>query len=307
MFRHILALPAGDDPEQPVLRRAALCAARTSAIGVLDVVYEPAVESYLGNEEVYELVRGRVLAEHERKAAALAAALSAHGHEAFGRAVWNRQREAAVEAYVRSHDVDLVVATPLDGGRGGLSGSDWRLMARCPAPVLLVKGSGRVQYRNVVAAVDPFHAHAKPAQLDAAILATAAELCAHTGARLTVLHCFTPPEYFHTDSRLKTRDEEFEAGRRQALGSLLSAAGIPESVSRVVPGAPHVEIQALAERGEADVIVMGALARGHLRDFIIGTTAERVLYRVAADVLAVNPLEGRKHTRIVMPGASSRG
>ena len=38
--------------------------------------------------------------------------------------------------------------------------------------------------------------------------------------------------------------------------------------------------------------VMGVLARGRLKDWIVGTTAERVLYRVRADVLAVNAPRG---------------
>jgi nucleotide-binding universal stress UspA family protein len=43
----------------------------------------------------------------------------------------------------------------------------------------------------------------------------------------------------------------------------------------------------MAESGDADVIVMGALARGRLTDLFIGSTAERVLHGVAADVLAI--------------------
>lgn len=45
----------------------------------------------------------------------------------------------------------------------------------------------------------------------------------------------------------------------------------------------------MAERGEADVIVMGVLARGRVKDWLIGSTAERVLHRTRVDVLAVNP------------------
>lgn len=288
MFHRILALPCGHDPDQPVLRRAALCAARATETVVLEVAYEPAVEGYLGNEEVYELLRNRVVADRERSAAALAASLAARGHEASGRAVWSRQREEAVERFTRSNQVDLVVATPLDGGRGGLSSSDWRLMAMCPAPVLLVKGSGREQYRNIVAAVDPFHKHAKPAALDARILATAEKLRAQSGAKLTVLHCLPLPELFLGYDAPRARDDEMEQGRRQGVESLLREAHIGECAVRVVVGEPHVELQALAERGEADVIVMGALARGRIRDWLIGTTAERVLYRVRTDVLAVS-------------------
>jgi universal stress protein E len=230
-----------------------------------------------------------VLAEHRERAAALAAALAGRGIEAIGKTVWAARREDAVAEHARAQRTDLVVTTPFDSGRGGLSSSDWRLLATSPAPVLVVKGPSDRQYKRIVAAVDPFHAHAKPASLDARILGIAAQLQAQTGAALSVLHCFTPPEFFRADARLAPRDDEIEAQRREALAGLLRDAGMSETAARVVPGAPHAVLQEMAERGEADVIVMGALARGRLKDWLIGRTAERVLYRTSVDVLAVGP------------------
>ena len=40
MFRRIVVLPRGNDAAQPALQRAMLCAAPTSDIAVLDVVYD---------------------------------------------------------------------------------------------------------------------------------------------------------------------------------------------------------------------------------------------------------------------------
>jgi universal stress protein E len=179
--------------------------------------------------------------------------------------------------------------TPLDSGHHGLSSSDWRLLATSPAPVLVVKGPSERQYRNIVAAVDPFHAHAKPADLDAKILATATELKAQTGAALTALHCFTPQHYITPDARVAPRDDEVAARHLEALPGVLRDAGLPASAGQVVLGAPHAVLHGMAERGEADVIVMGVLARGRIKDWLIGSTAERVLHRTRIDVLAVNP------------------
>jgi nucleotide-binding universal stress UspA family protein len=48
-------------------------------------------------------------------------------------------------------------------------------------------------------------------------------------------------------------------------------------------------LQRMAERGDADLIVMGALARGRVKDFLIGSTAERLLHHARVDVMAVHP------------------
>jgi nucleotide-binding universal stress UspA family protein len=52
-------------------------------------------------------------------------------------------------------------------------------------------------------------------------------------------------------------------------------------------------IKKLVAGGEADVVVMGVLARGRIKDWLIGSTAERVLHGVPVDVLAVKPLQLR--------------
>jgi len=289
MFERIVVLPQGDDPSQPALLRAALCAARASRVIVLDVVHEPLLDGYMGNTAVYEPLRQRVLTERREHADALADALTRRGTPSIGMSVWAARREDAVAELARSGRVDLVVATPLDGGHGGLSSSDWRLLATSPAPVLMVKETDVRQYRHIVAAVDPFHAHAKPAQLDQGILATAARLQAQTSAALAVLHCPAPPPIRVADSRVEAETTDSDAERRRVLAGLLQGAGLPESAARVVPGAPHAVIQAMVDGGEADVIVMGALARGRIKEWLIGNTAERVLHRTRVDVLAVNP------------------
>ena len=59
------------------------------------------------------------------------------------------------------------------------------------------------------------------------------------------------------------------------------------SAARVETGPTHEVINKLVHRGEADVIVMGVLARGRIKEWLIGSTAERVLHGVPVDVLAV--------------------
>jgi universal stress protein E len=290
MFESIVVLPQGDDPAQTALERAVLCAARASCVTVLEIVHEPLLDGYMGNAAVYEPLRARVLAERREKADALAAALTRRGIRSVGKAIWAARREDAVAEYVRSERVDLILTTPLDGEGGGLSSSDWRLLATSPVPVLMVRETDVRQYRNIVAAVDPFHAHAKPAELDQRILAAATRLRAQTSAALAVLHCYAPPAIHVANSRIETEARDIGAERREALGGLLRDAGLPESAAKVVPGAPHVVIQAMVDGGEADVIVMGALARGRIKEWLIGNTAERVLHRTRVDLLAVNPV-----------------
>jgi universal stress protein E len=191
---------------------------------------------------------------------------------------------------------DLVVAAPANlhqggGGRGrGLTHGDWQVVTSCSVPLLLVKSDGQKPYRNIVAAVDPFHTHAKPADLDREILRHAKFVAALARAPLTALHCYLPIDYFGADfAQAPARDPRFLDARTKALQELCAEVGVPASAARLEAGAPHVVLQAMQQRGEADLVVMGALARGRFAELILGNTAERVLHDGDADVLLVSP------------------
>jgi universal stress protein E len=296
MFNKVLVLADGGDPGQPALRRALGLVADGGEIEILAVVYEPLLEGYLGNKQIYEPLRQRVLSERRESAAALARAVESHGVRCAAKAVWSHPMHAAVAAEAHTAQSDLVVAAPANlhqrGGarRGGLTHGDWQVVTSCPVPLLLVKSDGEAPYRNVVAAVDPFHTHAKPAELDREILRHANAAADLVGAPLTVLHCYLPIDYFGVDfAQVPARDPRSLDARTKALQDLCAELGVPTSATRLVAGVPHSVLQAMQQRGEADLIVMGALARGRFAELILGNTAERVLYDGTSDVLLVSP------------------
>lgn len=296
MFDKVLVLADGDDPRQPAMRRALECVADGGEIEIFAVVYEPMLEGYLGNKAIYETLRQRVLGERRERAAELARAVESYGVRASSKAVWAHPMHAAVAAEVAATGSDLVVAAPANlhqggGGSGyGLSHGDWQVVTGCHAPLLLVKSDGKAPYRHIVAAVDPFHAHAKPAELDRTILRIAKALRLRTGATLAAVHCYLPVEYFGADlARMAPSDPNLPDARHEAVRTLCAAAGIDAAAAKVIAGAPHAVLTDLQARGEADLVVMGALARGRFAELVLGNTAERVLHYCKGDVLVVTP------------------
>lgn len=285
MFKNILIVARGADPDQPAVQRALLCASQGARLVVLDLVHEPVLDGYLGNTVIYEPLRARVVAERRGAIEALASALTRRGFEASGEAVWEHPLDEAVAKHAREERSDLVVLAP-EMRAQGLTPTEWRLVTSCAAPVLVASAPGKKAYRKIVAAVDPFHLHAKPAELDRSILDYARRLADGRAAELAVVHCYTPPE--HLGGELGAAAREEGRIRREALEKVVSDAGLPRSAARLAGGgAPHTLLRQMAERGEADLIVMGALARGRFEEWFIGSTAERVLSGPAADVLAV--------------------
>jgi len=285
MFRNILVVARGAHPDQPAIQRALLCASPGARLVILDLVHEPVLDGYLGNTVIYEPLRARVVAERQDAMEALASGITKGGFEAFGQAVWEHPLDEAVAKHARAERSDLVVFAP-EMAAHGLTSTEWRLVTRCAAPVLIASGPAKKAYRKIVAAVDPFHAHSKPAELDRSILDWARRAAEGGAAEIAVVHCYTSPEFFGDDIAGAAIVEADV--RREALERLVAQAGLPQSAARLVGGAaPHMLLRQIAERGDADVIVMGALARGRLGEWFIGSTTERVLNGSVADVLAV--------------------
>jgi universal stress protein E len=69
--------------------------------------------------------------------------------------------------------------------------------------------------------------------------------------------------------------------------------GLEPSAVRVLQGSAADLLPRHAEATRAAIMVMGAVARGRVRELFIGSTAERVLDRLPCDVLVVKPADFR--------------
>ena len=178
--------------------------------------------------------------------------------------------------------------------RAFYSGLDWRLLAECPAPLMLVHSKSRSLPTHLLAAVDPLDEHGKPHALNAEILKTAISLSAQCGAELDVANAyeFTPTaaecEYLGWMPDV-TLYEEMRKAHAEALYALGKRHGIAPSQMHVLDGDPARAIIGFAETRKVDLVVMGSVYRSPLKHFFIGSTAEGVFDSLGCDVLALKP------------------
>ncbi len=207
------------------------------------------------------------------------------------------------EAIVRravSTRADLVIATVrhhVAGSRLLLHNTDWELIRQCPCPLLLAKSPRAYKASIILTAVDPFHAHAKPANLDAALLRTAAGLAQTLKGSVHVFHSYMPlvnlmpvPMIPAIPAGLPPEVEELHGDQiARAFNQLANSAGIAPALRHLQMGHVATQMQALVKRLGVQIVVMGALSRSGLRRIFIGNTAERVLDSLSCDILVVKP------------------
>ncbi len=194
----------------------------------------------------------------------------------------------------------LVIASlrvPALPARLWLRNTDWELIRQCPCPVLLVKANRAYRNPAILAAVDPFHAHAKPAALDEKLLGTGATLAQALRGTLHAFHCYMPllntlPTPMGPVVPIGFPQEMEDVHGEQvaaAFDKLAKAAGIPPARRHLHMGIVTDELCATVRDLHAAMVVMGAVSRSALKRAFIGNTAESVLNAIACDVLIVKP------------------
>ena len=235
---------------------------------------------------------------------------------------WDYPVYEGIVRQVLRHRPQLLVAR--SGRHGRLarlvpSHTDWKLIETCPCPLLLLKT--RRPYGKpplIVAAVDPGHAHDKPAALDERILESAARLSGALSGRLLVFHARIPwDEAIRADPELRDlpeyRDEQihraYVAQVHTRVLKLAERHEVARSQVHIEDGHAAEALPRYAKQRKADLIVMGAVSRSRLRRAFIGHTAERVLDALDSDVLILKPpgfhtavrRESTHHVRRVEP------
>ncbi len=202
--------------------------------------------------------------------------------------------------FVQSGSYDLVIkqARPPAGLGEHLFGShDLHLLRKCPCPVLIDRPDVDGHYQQVLAAVDA--AAEKSAGCDDLVMALASSLAQREDAQLDVVHAWSlPGESMFRSGRFRLPSLELEhmlehqaETQRGKLDTLFQAhnLAVDDDHIHLVKGSPAKSIHQVAERIDADIVVMGTVGRVGIPGLFMGNTAEEVLQTAACSVLAVKP------------------
>ncbi|MGB5326242.1 MAG: universal stress protein [Pseudomonadales bacterium] len=174
--------------------------------------------------------------------------------------------------------------------------TDWYLLRACPCPLYFTKPAAITEKADIIAAVDPTHAHDKSASLDREIVSSALDLAARTGGEVHLLHTYqriagVGREATKTFKPIRIPLHEVDARirteHRQKLDELAKEFDIKPDHVHQLPGATRDLLPTFARTHAAGVVVMGGLARWSLKRAVIGSTVERVLDSVPCDILIV--------------------
>lgn len=298
--RILVAIADCDLKSSPALAKAVALARQSGAtLTLFHSLYSPEVagERLFSPDTLSRDIESAVNAR-KHQLEGLAGPLRKEGMRVRIRVRWDYPVYESIVREALREKSDLVVAeshrhTRL--ARVVLSNTDWQLIRLCPVPVLFVKTARPYERARILAAVDPMHAHAKPAGLENDILAAGRQFAETFNGRLHAIHVYQLATPFTSGVLMEPVPLPVNVTERQRqrvtreFDALLKAYELPAGRRHLRAGNAAEEITAVAGKIEAGIVVMGAVSRSGLKRLFVGSTAERVIDRLNCDVLVLKP------------------
>lgn len=313
-FKNILFVVTHDSDIETTLERAVMLADNNQAeLTVVDVIKEIPANTKLP---------GKVLSVRD-----LQARLVASGQQRLEELILPYSEKLTIETKVlvgipfiaiirevleKGHDL-VIKSAKNDGEKfSRLFGSeDMHLLRKCPSPVLLMKPRDERVYHRILAAVDVDDSYT-PEELEVKhhlniqTLEMACSLAISEPAELHIAYAWhAPHESFMSSGFMQSSDEEIatyvEKVRTQQQENLDALIGeVSEKIGadaynyinvreHMIKGSARVIIPALTVELDADLMILGTVARTGIPGLFMGNTAETILNQIDCSVLAIKP------------------
>ncbi|MCW8195664.1 hypothetical protein F6455_12770 [Proteobacteria bacterium 005FR1] len=277
-YRKLFVVVDSHQDDDAALTRAVRLLGRDGGlIHVYSAVYDSDLSSYESREEGRSTLRQQA----QSKLALLTKPFAADRIDIRSEVEWSSNGDdAAMRACSRIGADLLIKSAPRNTAHGQA-----HLLRHSPAPVLLVRNRGDRPYRTALAAIALEDNDLKHDTLNNHVVAQARKLCDSTGAELhTVSALEGAPNIGQILRILEDHDEEKLSGEEMIARSF----GIDHQAVHIDYGPAKAVIAETAKAIDANILVIGTVARSGLSGAIVGNTCEKVLAEIDLDVLMVS-------------------
>jgi universal stress protein E len=297
-YRNILVVIDPNMEPQPALYRAAEVARLqdSAAIKVFMSIYDFSYEitSILSAEEREEMREGVV---NLRKSwlEGLIKPYVDEGLDISLKVVWNSRPFEGIQQEVDEHRHDLVIKsahhhslletfifTPLD----------WQLIRKCHTPLLLVKEHGWPADGNIVVALN-FSNEPEQNALNQKLFKEANHVARLVKGKVHLVNAVPSPTVNIALEVPGFTPEIYNDALMQHHQSMMEdfakSHHIPAEQTYVLEGLPEDVLPEIAEKLDAELILLGSLGRTGWSAALIGNTAEQVVDSIHCDLLVLKP------------------
>ncbi|MCP5325138.1 MAG: universal stress protein [Oceanospirillaceae bacterium] len=298
MFNHILVLVHHEKDNSDAIARALMFAGPDTDITLLSLVYNRSLDvEYLFDKAGRDAAQQAFCQQHSKHLSHLLDDFKQKGLHCQLEVQWSKHKHLDLIAYLQGSHTDFIIKTQREHNllqRAFFSHNEWHLVRMSPVPVLLCKPGITYPAQPVItAAIDPCHGQDKPASLDHKLAKTAMKLAASFHGSAHFFHSYDPvPPSLLTDVDSMGYEDLSNSIREHHQGAyrqFLSHYNMPAGQTHLLEGDIYITLPEFISQQHSPLTVMGAISRSQLDQWLIGSTAERLLEVLPCDLLILKP------------------
>lgn len=299
-FNKILVVIDPTEDNQKALSRAVeLASKHPTEITVFLTIYDFSYEmTTMLSPDERGAMRQSVLDDREEWLRELIKEVQLNSENISTKVVWhNRPYESIIRAVIKGgydlvvkgthqHDVlKSVIFTP----------TDWHLLRKCPATILLVKEHEWPEHGKVLAAVSAGTEDEAHQKLNTSIIEYASFMARLLNSDTHLVNAYPPtpmniavevPEFDPNEYNSNMKHHHVES-----LNKLAIEQDVNVNNTHVAEGMPEDVIPRVAKDLDAELVVIGTVGRSGISAALIGNTAEHVIDNINCDLLAIKPTD----------------
>ncbi|MDP5146520.1 universal stress protein UspE [Shewanella sp. ULN5] len=297
-YKKILVIINPTTDHQAALDRAIELASKSQAtitafLSIFDFSYE--MTSILSAHE-REAMRQGVIDQRTAWLNELISKINLEKIDINAQVVWHNRPFESVINYTIQGDYDLIVKSTHAHDKLKaviFTPTDWHLMRKAPQPVLMVKEHDWPVAGKILCAINVASEDEDQQNLNGKIIQYAQDLALKFSASVHLVN-----GYPGTPVNLAIELPDFDANayndsvrmqHEQRVQYLADSYNIPIENCHVEEGLPEDVIPELAEKLDAELVILGTVGRTGFSAALIGNTAEHVIDSLNCDLLALKP------------------
>jgi universal stress protein E len=297
-YKKILVVINPTVDHQAALARAVELATKSNAsitafLSIYDFSYE--MTSILSSHE-REAMRQGVIDQRSAWLDTAIAPFNSAGVAIDSKVIWhNRPFESVINCALEGQ-YDLIVKSTHEHDKLKaviFTPTDWHLMRKAPMPVLMVKEHDWPVAGKILCALNVASEDTEHQTLNGKIIEHAKDLATKFAADVHLVN-----GYPGTPVNLAIELPDFDANaynnnirmqHQSRVECLAQAYDIPLERCHVEEGLPEDVIPEVADRIDAELVILGTVGRTGFSAALIGNTAEHVIDSIRCDLLAIKP------------------
>lgn len=286
----ILVAVEQDETASIVLNKAiTLARAADAEIHVVRVIYDPNVDSSVHKPEDRQQLKTFLLEAEETWLEDFIEGVGSDVKLIESATIWHKDEyqgiidaaadcgaDMIMKAAHQPQGIDAVVHTP----------QDWNLLRHSTTPVMMVNPRAWREQPVILAAIDALHENQEP--LNRSILTEASQLTTILEGNLDIVvsHPYVQPWIGPNTVPIDFEKvkEEVEAEIRSTVQGLVDSENVKYRYLSIVEGTAAGSVGQQVDKSDAEILVMGTVAREGVRGLVLGNTSEAILYHVQCDV-----------------------